>query len=265
MNRIGRDGRQEKYDSALQGALDSASGVDDIQRQIMEIQARQEEADKHAEYFQTNAREDQVSARDYREALGVQELKNQAGPGTKIYMGGENFIANPDGSVTPRPGSAEDYKRRRDAEEDAAAAAQSEQSTKSRIGNFDQVRGFVQGAKDAIEAGRSAGWWAVGQDIPESNALALKQALVPVMSGVALGEMERLKSQSAVGATGFGALSEKELAIISNARGSLEQKQKPEDLIRNLDLIDTHFKNFTALLNGEVPEGYKHMEMDGKV
>ena len=288
------------HQATLQAALDAASGVDTQQREIDALIAQQEQAEQQATQFETQglyqqygmggpeaalrarghdlpARQKPTSAMQNAEAMGLKpgtpqynQYMRNAGGGVKVYTGGADYIPStdpnaPPGAVEPRPGSGEEYKRNRDTASDAAAAARAEQTKNTRVGDFDQMRIFIQGAKSAVNEGKSAGWWALGSEVPESNALALQEALMPVMSGVALGEMTRLKSQSAVGATGFGALSEKELAIISNARGSLNQKQRPEDLIKNLETIDKHFKNFIDLLNGEVPDGYQSMELDGKM
>ena len=54
-----------------------------------------------------------------------------------------------------------------------------------------------------------------------------------LVSQVALRTMDRLKQQSATGATGFGALSEKELKILENSIGNLRLSSSKEELVKN--------------------------------
>jgi hypothetical protein len=85
----------------------------------------------------------------------------------------------------------------------------------------------------AAAAGQSA-----GSMIPWSDAKALKNLVSSLNSEKALQTLESLKSQSRTGATGFGALSEKELQIIL-------------DKTRSLDPTDKMFKeNLTVIVEG---------------
>lgn len=67
---------------------------------------------------------------------------------------------------------------------------------------------------------------AVSSAIPWTNSKALANLVSSLNSEKAIGTLEELKSQSRTGATGFGALSEKELALIINKTRALDPTDK---------------------------------------
>ena len=67
---------------------------------------------------------------------------------------------------------------------------------------------------------------AVSSSIPWTDSKALNNLVSSLNSEKAIGTLEELKSQSRTGATGFGALSEKELALILNKTRSLDPTDK---------------------------------------
>jgi len=77
----------------------------------------------------------------------------------------------------------------------------------------------------------------IGESIPWSDARALKNLVGSLNSEKAIQTLEQLKAQSRTGATGFGALSEKELQLLL-------------DQTRSLDPADKLFKeNLTVVMN----------------
>jgi len=83
-----------------------------------------------------------------------------------------------------------------------------------------------------------------------------------LLSDVALRTMDRLKSQSATGATGFGALSEKELEILTQSAGNLKVSSSFEELTANYKKFqDALMRSRDRLMQkfqdkyGMVPEG----------
>ena len=67
---------------------------------------------------------------------------------------------------------------------------------------------------------------AVSSAIPWTDSKALANLVSSLNSEKAIGTLEELKSQSRTGATGFGALSEKELALIINKTRALDPTDK---------------------------------------
>lgn len=67
---------------------------------------------------------------------------------------------------------------------------------------------------------------AVSSAIPWTDSKALSNLVGSLNSEKAIGTLEELKSQSRTGATGFGALSEKELALILNKTRALDPTDK---------------------------------------
>ena len=65
-----------------------------------------------------------------------------------------------------------------------------------------------------------------------TDAGRVRSYVSALRSGVALGAMQRLKEASATGATGFGALSEKELEILISDIGSLDPDTTEPDIFR---------------------------------
>lgn len=83
-----------------------------------------------------------------------------------------------------------------------------------------------------------------------------------LLSDVALRTMDRLKSMSATGATGFGALSEKELEILTQSAGNLKLSTSYEKLVENYKAFQTALlKSRERLMQkfqdkyGQLPEG----------
>lgn len=93
----------------------------------------------------------------------------------------------------------------------------------------------------------------------QADAFNLHQTL---LSDVALRTMDQLKAASAQGATGFGALSEKELAILQSSAGNLKLSSSYDELLRNYRKFQSALMNARERLMdkyrekyGDVPEG----------
>jgi hypothetical protein len=74
--------------------------------------------------------------------------------------------------------------------------------------------------------------------------------------------LEKLKSQSRTGATGFGALNQEELKVISNAFLSLNKAQDFETFVTNLKKIDETFSNATQREQEKYLEDYKGEDIE---
>lgn len=115
--------------------------------------------------------------------------------------------------------------------------------------------GTIQRAKDLISGGGATGL--VGQITKQvwgSDAAGLDAILASVANPIVLEAMQEARKGSKVGATGFGALSERELDLLKASWGSLRQSQKPEDLMRVLGDIERHYRRFMAYNAGYSPD-----------
>jgi len=74
--------------------------------------------------------------------------------------------------------------------------------------------------------------------------------------------LEKLKSQSRTGATGFGALNQEELKVISNAFLSLNKAQDFETFVTNLKKIDETFSNATQREQTKYLEDYTGKDIE---
>jgi hypothetical protein len=87
--------------------------------------------------------------------------------------------------------------------------------------------------------------------VPGSQAADAKAALERLTSQLVIGLMSEMKSQSRTGATGFGALSEKELAVLQNAATKLSNQNMSErsaarELLRLRDKIQLIYQQTPA-------------------
>lgn len=98
---------------------------------------------------------------------------------------------------------------------------------------------FIQNHPDT-----ATGWGGLLAGVPEADATALRGKLDKVKSNIALETLKQLKEMSPTGATGFGALSEGELRVVSDLLGRLDQTQTPEQITQVLKDIDASILKF---------------------
>lgn len=84
----------------------------------------------------------------------------------------------------------------------------------------------------------AAGYNSLLSSIPETQANALRARLDKVKSNIALETLKELKDHSPTGASGFGALSEGELRVITDRLGKLDQSMTADELQKVLMDID---------------------------
>lgn len=89
----------------------------------------------------------------------------------------------------------------------------------------------------------SAGWGGatIGK-LPASSHRTLAADLDTIKSNLAMEEMKKLKALSSTGATGFGQLSEKELAVITDSVSKLDASLDPAVLKRNIQEVKNSFQ-----------------------
>lgn len=86
-----------------------------------------------------------------------------------------------------------------------------------------------------------------------TDARDLKTTLNTVASGITLGKLSELRASSPTGASGLGALSEREGELLRDSVSGLDQFQSIEGLRSSLDAVERHYRNVLALTNGEDP------------
>jgi hypothetical protein len=124
--------------------------------------------------------------------------------------------------------------------------------------------GQLQRARDAISSGVAMG--PAGQitgGVWGTPAADLKGILESISNPIVLEAMAEARKGSAQGATGFGALSQKELELLKGKFGSLRQSQDPETLLKTLDEIDASYRRLMAYNAGYDPYTAEGAKMVG--
>lgn len=81
------------------------------------------------------------------------------------------------------------------------------------------------------------GWAGNAKNIFSDEAQNAMADIETLQSQTVINQMQELKKQSATGASGFGALSEKELDVIINSLQSMSRKQGEGQFIKNMDTM----------------------------
>ena len=74
--------------------------------------------------------------------------------------------------------------------------------------------------------------------IPQSDALDLEKKIDTIKGNLGIDKLTEMKETSKTGASGFGALSENELNLLTSVKGSLDRWQSEEELLSTLDQIE---------------------------
>lgn len=83
---------------------------------------------------------------------------------------------------------------------------------------------------------------AVMQFVPGSAAFTLRGDLQTAVGAIAMDKLRELKQQSATGASGLGAVSERELALLETSIASLNQAKNAVDLKKATDEVAKHYQ-----------------------
>jgi hypothetical protein len=114
--------------------------------------------------------------------------------------------------------------------------------------------GRLQRTRDVLSSGVATG--IPGQltgSIWGTPAADLKGLLEGIANPIVLEAMAEARKGSAAGATGFGALSQKELELLKSKFGSLRQAQSAPQILSVLDEIDQSYRRFMAYNAGYDP------------
>lgn len=118
----------------------------------------------------------------------------------------------------------------------------------------DELLSAIAQARQEIAGGYSAGFTGnILNKLGGSNARNLAGSLTTIGSRQVLDRLMQMKAASPTGASGLGALSEKEGAYLRDSIASLDQAQSPDKLLQSLAKIESHYRKYQALTSGEDP------------
>lgn len=167
-------------------------------------------------------------------------------------------IREKNASAAKAEAEAEEKRVEVETAKEASSPEAKEFARRKKLDDLNNLLANTAQARDAI------GFWSTGpagqvaENIWGTPAQDLTAAIEAIKSPIVLEALQEARKGSAVGATGFGALSQRELDIISASIASLKRGQSPEQLMENLNRIETHFRRFSAYNNGldpDTPEG----------
>lgn len=161
-----------------------------------------------------------------------------------------------------RQGLAQAIKAEAEAEEVKRAAEEAEKARERakqfRVMDLEGLLYNVQQARKNIGFLSTRAPGQILQGVWGTSSRDLASSLQGVKAPIVLEKLKEAKSQSQTGASGFGALSDKELGLLAGAIANVDQSQSPEQLMENLNRVEYHFRRAQALINGvdpDTPEG----------
>lgn len=187
---------------------------------------------------------------------------------------GRAWMRNPDGTIKtderglPIAGAYQggSVYGKEQAEQQAAEQRQGvQQETEARKAGV-----MLDAVTNARELVTENGNWATGTGsvVPGwasfTAAGKLRSYIEPLTSGVALSTMMELKKASSSGATGFGAMNEKELGLLIADMGALDpDTTDPEIFLATLDRIETRYQRVVEDIRRNVsPERQRELGLD---
>lgn len=87
-----------------------------------------------------------------------------------------------------------------------------------------------------------------------TEANNVRKTIQTIKSALAVEVLQQMRAASKNGASGFGQFSEKELDVVQSEIANLDQDQTPEQLIKNLSKVKTHFNRFKMYMDGVDPD-----------
>lgn len=161
-------------------------------------------------------------------------------------------IIRADGSTLPAPANAKQAQERYAAELDIAKEAakkapelaekteKAQQRTESKMVSNDLVLNAIEKAR-GLTSPSTVGYGGLLKLMPQSKARDLDVALAPIKSAITTETLAQMRSESPTGGA-MGSLTEKELPILQDKYGSLDQLQSPESFLDQLNTIEKEYK-----------------------
>lgn len=165
----------------------------------------------------------------------------------------EDFVMAPDGRFVPNPSKPKPL----NALQEAKLAESKRKQAEAEAANQAKEESLINAANENLlaikEAKKGRNFFGLLGNLPSQVAPSTIMSLGgkygkrknwenninKVLSGKVLEVMNQMKAASKTGATGFGALNEKELAILQGASTALSRDLAPDDAMRYLNEIET--------------------------
>lgn len=137
-----------------------------------------------------------------------------------------------------------------------AAIAAARQQARNALQVIDQIRTAVGKPGSSGPVGQIARW-------VDGTAATDKDAAIVSLGGmIGLDKLMEMKASSPTGASGMGALSEKEMQVLMDQQGPLTSRQGNEQLLATLRNIEKHFKRFSLANMGVDPDRMEQLGID---
>jgi len=229
--------------SGDQGLQDVYSNPNLTPRQVAEQEKRYGTG---LEYQKTGAEIGKIQS---EADLARSRAGNLRSTGSEFGKAPAGFRWTKDGNLEAISGGPADLKYQEAQKKADAALSGQKDKAMIVIGKIDQALSKISGwntggmssTKNVPFVGQATGATDVAADLDTIKAL---------LGFEQLGEM---KNQSRAGASGLGALSDREMNLLTSARANLDQAQNQQQLKERLNEVKTHFNNWLKMEEGVNP------------
>lgn len=119
---------------------------------------------------------------------------------------------------------------------------------------LDELLNGVSRAREKVNTGSATGMWgAMGGLIPGSTRNDYLGNLEQIQGGIIMEKLQALKDASKTGASGMGALSEREGQRLAASVAALNGDMSAEETLRSLTDVERHVKTLQAVADGKDP------------
>jgi len=213
------------------------------------------ENDPYAAYAEPVIREPRPSIRERESAA---ELEQKGASAAK--SGAETVTEEQTRPAKVRKGEAEATQAEIEVEEATARQrAAVEAARKKAATTQEDVNLVLRKLSEARKkvSGWSTGWGSYLRALPETQARTLYGILGPegtVSSRILLQTMEKMRANSASGATGLGAMDRSENATLKNSITSLDLGRSPQEVLASINDLERYFRRYAAVTQGYDPD-----------
>jgi hypothetical protein len=201
----------------------------------------------------------QVENKRAENEFALKQLKQEAMLG-KVPSG---FMRTEDGGVIPIPGSKQDIARKEKQKRLVRGVNSTISSSGIILDNLDLALGKINGWTAGLGG-------SVMRKFSGTQATDLLNLLEPVIANISFDTLSEIKAASATGSA-LGSISERELNLLGKTKGSLDVKQSPEQLMKQIATIQRIYKKTLSgakkdfghlILSPEGGGGYNVSEQD---
>lgn len=175
----------------------------------------------------------------------LSKASNVSKYGSEYGKAPTGFRWTTNGELESIPGGPADLKSQADKQKSDLALASQKDKANLIIQKIDQALSKV--------GNLSAGFGSITKGIPMTPAKNLSADLETIKALLGFEQLGEMKNQSRAGASGLGALSDREMSLLTAARANLDQAQDPDQLRERLNEVKTHFSNWLKMEEGINP------------